>query len=588
MEVPEQAPDLSAPYVVRENESLERPRPEMNPTPLINSPDPVLQQDYNGTLRAGGTETVNILSNWAGLAAAVEPPDDNIAVGPNHVVQLTNNSTSSYMRVWNKSGTVLVANKTIQSFSNIADYGDPEILYDQAADRWAYVVLYSGSAHKLEVGVSKTNDPTGAWYIYSFTTKGGFPDYPKLGVWGNSYFITTNSTDPTVFALDRATMLAGSGTGTAQKFALSKFPTINFQAASPITQTGATAPPTGEPAMVIRMANAAWSSTLADELQLFELNINWTTPAQSTITGPIVLDVASFNSSLCGQGDNDCIPQEGSTTKLDPLNDIVMDKVQYVNTGSYESVVASHVVNADGNGTAGVRWYELRRNSGTGAWSIYQQSTYLPTTEDRWMSSISINSSGTIAMGYNISSSTVYPGYNITGRNSCDALNTMSVPETSIIAGKAANSSVRYGDYNGMVTDPVDGSFWFTGEYNPTKSWGTNIVHFTFSACATAAPQTSGNEVSGITSPSLLQQSLSVVPNPASDQVKIVFSSESEGIANMQITDITGKTVIQQNSQMAADVNTSNIDVHSLASGYYLVKVADGKSAATQKLIIQR
>ena len=43
-----------------------------------------------------------------------------------------------------------------------------------------------------------TGDPTGAYYRYAFITQpddvdGGyfFPDYPKYGVWTNSYVLTT-------------------------------------------------------------------------------------------------------------------------------------------------------------------------------------------------------------------------------------------------------------------------------------------------------------------------------------------------------------------------------------------------------------
>ena len=48
------------------------------------------------------------------------------------------------------------------------------------------------------VAVSQTGDPTGAYYRYAFITQaddvdGGyfFPDYPKYGVWSNSYILTT-------------------------------------------------------------------------------------------------------------------------------------------------------------------------------------------------------------------------------------------------------------------------------------------------------------------------------------------------------------------------------------------------------------
>src|SRR4030095_5433158 len=256
------------------------------------------------------------------------------------------------------------------------------------------LVLYSFSASKLVVCVSTTSDPTGAYYVYSFTTTGGYPDYPKIGVWGNSYFITTNSNSPSIFALRRNTMLNGTGTGTVQKFTLTGFPSIGFEAASPITRTGSLAPPAGSQAMVIRVADDAWGGSVgSDHLELFKMSINWNNPNNSTISGPFNLPILPFNSYLCGFNSLSCIPQPGTSTKLDPLGNIVMDKVQYRNMGTYESIVCSNVCNADGKGTAGVRWYELRKNAG-GDWFIYQESTYSPGSDGRFMSSITINQKG--------------------------------------------------------------------------------------------------------------------------------------------------------------------------------------------------
>ena len=52
--------------------------------------------------------------------------------------KMTNAVTSTYIKIWNKAGTVLVNNRLITSLDgNITtDYGDPNIIYDQVADRW--------------------------------------------------------------------------------------------------------------------------------------------------------------------------------------------------------------------------------------------------------------------------------------------------------------------------------------------------------------------------------------------------------------------------------------------------------------------
>jgi hypothetical protein len=481
-EVPVTPEMLAAPHVIRDNPSLERPMPSINLNPLPLGADPARQQNYTPSTSA------TILSNWAGLQASVEPSDNTIAIGPNHVFQMTNNNKSTYIRIWDKAGNLLVASKLVGSLDgHVNDCGDPNVIYDPQADRYIFTVLYSCSFSdkKLLVLISQTNDPTGAYYVYTISSTNGNPDYPKISSWGNAYFITINGNSPTIFALNRNKMINGKNLGTIQTFKLSRFPKIGFQAASPVQITGTTAPPNGESAVCIRVADDAWGANgEPDHLEIFLLSINWSNPNLSTITGPIDLNTIAYNSNLCNFTSGSCIPQPGSSKKLDPLSNIVMDKVQYRNFGDHEAIVASHVCNADGNGTAGIRWYELRRD-GSGNWFIYQQGTYQPDLTDRWMSSIGLNGDGSIALGYNLSNATnVYPSGGFTGRAACDPLNTMTVAENVVAVGAKANSSHRYGDYNGMMVDLTDNSFWLTTQYNPTSSWATEVTHFTITPCS--------------------------------------------------------------------------------------------------------
>ena len=479
-EVPVTAEMLAAPHVIRDNPSLERPMPSINLNALPQGADPARQQNYTPTTSA------TVLSNWTGLQASVEPSDNTIAIGPNHVFQMTNNNNSTYIRIWDKAGNLLVTSKLVSSLDgNIKDCGDPNVIYDAQADRYIMLVLNSCSFSnkKLVVLMSQTNDPTGAYYVYTVSSNNGFPDYPKISSWGNSYFITINGNSPTIFALNRNKMISGKNLGTIQTFNLSSFPKIGFQAASPVHIVGTSKPPSNEPAVCVRVADDAWGSTIGpDHLELFLLSINWQNSALSTITGPVDLNTIPYDSKLCSFSTESCIPQP-SGSKLDPLSNIVMDKVQYRKFSDHEAIVASHVCNADGNGTAGIRWYELRRDA-SGNWFIYQQGTYQPNTTNRWMSSISLNGDGSIALGYNLSSTSVFPSGGFTGRAACDPLNSMTVAENVVAVGAASNSSNRYGDYNGMMADLTDNSFWLTTQYNPTSSWATNVCHFTVTSCS--------------------------------------------------------------------------------------------------------
>src|SRR5205823_9523003 len=91
--------------------------------------------------------------------------------------------------------------------------------------------------------------------------------------------------------------------------------------------------------------------------------------------------------------------------------------------GSVQAVVLNHTVRADGVDRAGVRWYELLRNPGSGAWSIHQQSTFAPADGlYRWMGSIAMDYQGDMALGFSASGSAQFPSIRYSGRVYSDAL----------------------------------------------------------------------------------------------------------------------------------------------------------------------
>lgn len=110
--------------------------------------------------------------------------------------------------------------------------------------------------------------------------------------------------------------------------------------------------------------------------------------------------------------------------------------------------MTNHTVDVDGSDHAGIRWYELR-NSG-GGWSIYQQGTYAPDGDDRWMGSIAMDGAGNMALGYSVSSSTTFPSIRYVGRLASDPLGTMPQGDTQLIAGSGyqTHASGRWGDYS--------------------------------------------------------------------------------------------------------------------------------------------
>ncbi len=208
------------------------------------------------------------------------------------------------------------------------------------------------------------------------------------------------------------------------------------------------------------------------------------------MAGPVSLTVAPYN-ELCPTTRN-CIPQPGTSVGLDGLGDRLMQRLEYRNFGAYEALVVNHSVNAASSGmTAGVRWYEIRNpNSGP---VIYQQGTWAPDANNRWMGSVAMDQNGDIAVGYSLSSSSVYPSVAYTGRLASDPLGLLNPGETILFAGTGSQtgSADRWGDYSNLVLDPVDNcTFWYTNEYlatTGTAPWRTRIGSFKFPSCGTTA-----------------------------------------------------------------------------------------------------
>ncbi|MCF8464616.1 MAG: T9SS type A sorting domain-containing protein [Flavobacteriales bacterium] len=462
----------------------------VNPLAKPNGDDPAWQQNY-----APSASNKSLAYSFEGIGFTnVSPADPCVDVGPNHVIQMINGGSGSYFKIWNKTGQVLVNNTYLDNYMSFpGGAGDPIVLYDELANRWL-MSEFSSSGNRLMVAISSTADPLGSWYTYTFNAT-NFPDYPKYSIWNNAYIVTTNESSSAVYALNRTLMLAGTS-GTAQRFTVPSFGTIGFQAATPVSLNGTTVPPTGTPAMVMRIRDDAWSGAATDALEIWEFNINWNNANSTTLTQVQTLGVQSFDSNLCGYTSFSCIDQPSSNTNLDPLREVLMNRIHYRNFGTHESIVCCHATDVTGNDRAGIRWYELRRTNGTsGSWSIYQQGTYSPDAASRWMSSIGISASGNIGLAYSVASSSIYPSLRYTGRKSCDPLNTMTEPETTIIAGTTANNSNRWGDYHAMGLDPSDGeTFWFTGAYGTGNAWSTRVAAFDLPNCAPSVTFSVGSE----------------------------------------------------------------------------------------------
>ena len=424
-----------------------------------------------------------------GFSDQYAPPDTNGAVGATQYVQWVN----TYFAVFDKTTGAIAAGFPKPGNSIWAGFGggcqtnndgDPIVQYDKLANRWVLTQFSVSTTPYLQcVAVSTTSDATGSYYRYVFSCGATqFNDYPKLGVWPDGYYISYNIfNNGRTFAgskacsFDRTKMLAGDPTATQQCFQLS----TSYGGLLPSDLDGTTAPPAGSPNFFMNFG--------ANSLNLWKFHVDFANSANSTFTGPTNIPVASFVAACSGGGT--CIPQPGTSNKLDSLADRLMYRLAYRNLGGVESLVVNHSVTVGNKktGVTSVRWYEIRNPNGTP--TVYQQGT-LSTADKihRWMGSIAMDKFGNIALGYSASSGSVYPSIRYTGRLVTDALGTMQT-ENIIQAGGGSQTGTlhRWGDYSAMSVDPVDDcTFWYTNEYlkaNGSFNWSTRIASFKFPGC---------------------------------------------------------------------------------------------------------
>jgi hypothetical protein len=418
------------------------------------------------------------------LSVSSAPPDTNGAIGATQYVQWVNSSFA----VFNKSTGAMIlgpaaGNTLWQGFGGRCQTdndGDPIVLYDKAANRWIMTQFSVSAAPFFQcIAVSTSSDATGTFRRFSFQFP-DFNDYPKVGVWPDAYYITYNmfSNATNAFlgsklcAYDRANMISASGTpGPQQCFQLSN----QFGGVLPSDLDGATPPPAGSPNFMV-----AFDDVNNNGLNLWKLHINWATPSSSSLTGPTKITTTAFTPACNG---GTCITQSGTTQQLDSLADRLMYRLAYRNFGDHESLVVNHSVNVSGH--SGVRWYEIRNPNGTP--QVFQQSTFSPDTNHRWMGSIAMDKSGNMLMGYSVSGS-ISPTVRFTGRLATDAVNTMQAENNLITGGGSQNGGLsRWGDYSAMTVDPVDDcTFWYTQEYlkaSGSFNWSTRIGSFKFASC---------------------------------------------------------------------------------------------------------
>ena len=472
------------------------------------------------------------LVDWLGLGHGffnypvyVTPSDMNLSIGDTQIIQWGNDQFAVFDLNGNNlmfdglpyvNGNILYASLPRCSQSND---GDSIAQWDKIAHRWIMLEPAELAPSRDCIAISQTADALGPWYVYEFpmlNPNTDLPDYGKLGVWPDAYYVSHDDFDQSTRAFkgtmpcayERTKLLVGDPNARGICFldtTQGSFPTKGGWAASfddnqlpSDVDSPNSLPPAGMPN--IYMGSISNTSTgYGSNVYYYKFHVDWNNPQNSTfscIDGACAIPVAQF---YLGSWVNGAEAPEPGGSQIQTLSDRLMYRLAYRvlpsptigttvrNPGTVQSWLVSHAVGV--NGHLGVRWYEFRAPLGSSDPGVYQQGTYSPDSSFRFMSSMAMDKTGNIAMSYTVTDgNSVYPTIAFTGRAKNDPLGTMGAEQVVIPGtGSQIDSNDHWGDYYDMAIANDGCTFVTTGQYYTASSsynWSSRVVKLKFANCA--------------------------------------------------------------------------------------------------------
>ena len=410
--------------------------------------------------------------------------DISLAVGPDHIFEILDGNMAVFTKKGKKyaaTGKLLygaVPNNTVfAGFGvrcGVSHNSDSVVRYDQLANRWLIVVPVFArppdnpqGPYAMCYAVSATPDPLGPYYRYEFQ-RPLFPDYPRPAIWPDGYYNPTSTSDnplPDTITqkhdciADRNRMLRGLP-ATEQCVVIDGGV---FMLNADVD--GKRPPPAGAPNIMMSTGGTQLLKIFEDDgIYFYKVHVDWNDASKTSVSPPRKIAVAPYH-YLCDGQLSSCVPQPGTTRRLDSQGDKLIQRLVYRNFGGHESILAEHSVATAAHG-GGVRWYEFRLNRERDP-VLYQQGTYAPGGFYRWLGSMAMDRKGDIGIGYSFGGDPNYPGQRFAARLAKDPRGQITFHESVLAEGQASQTgSLRWEDYTNIVVDPSDDcTFWFAGNY---------------------------------------------------------------------------------------------------------------------------
>ncbi len=469
---------------------------------------------------------------------SLEPPDQALAVGNHYIVEAVNTairvrrtdgSTASPTVGLNEFFNLLPAiNRTTGKFGPFTS--DPKAYFDIDTQRWFVTLLeidqdpdsgaFQGHS-SVQLAVSVTGDPTGAWYLFSIdsTNVTGTPehagcpclgDQPLIGADKYGIYITTNEfplfqrgfNGAQVYAISKAKLAAGS-VGPVVMFSglpLAEGPAYTLQPA--ITAQGGLHESANNGTEYFLSA-LDFNGTLDNRIAVWALT---NTRSLDDPTPSVTLQSAVLASQVYGQPPD--IQQKPGAAPLGDLiksgafgnagaqplpliaaNDDRMQQVTWAD-GKLWSSLNTVVKPANGTVQSGAAYFVVAPAwSGAALGGSVVKQGYVALSDNGLVyPSVGVNKNGKGVMSFTLAGASEYPSVAyvpidaVKGAGSIKLVALGAAPDDGfsgypIFGGGRAG---RWGDYSAAVAD-ADGTIWFANEYIPGRArtllanWGTFI-----------------------------------------------------------------------------------------------------------------
>ncbi len=396
------------------------------------------------------------------LTNNVAPPDPTIAVGPNHVIVLTNNDNG--ILIFDKEGNLLQSINSGQWWRAVwpSENGDPQIIYDHFDNRWVMLFMQIDdnalTAGNL-IAFSDDDDPFGTWTMYRMDTRmhgttdsDTWGDYPQMGFDDQAIYIMTRCfTFPGYLQYNKIRIISK-----AELYGANAGPVTYTDIWDITAPGGASHPDVIHPSFNYSTGNVHYflyaNSSGANYYYIYQL----TDPIGSPVLTGSVISVSNYGRAPDAQQLGSEIPiyAWGSGVKTAPVfKDGYLYATHSIRNSSNSSYGSVKYLKIDVSTNALIENYEL---GAVGYYYIYP--------------AIAIDKDNNVMITCSRSGDDEYAGSYFLGRRATDPPGLSNAytlqPGLAPYVCTFCGTRNRWGDYLGVYTDPANEyEFWMVSEY---------------------------------------------------------------------------------------------------------------------------